>query len=180
MPDVLTSSPLVLRRWDVADVAAVVSAIQLSIEDLSAWIPWFVGGVPTVESERAVFEAGAAEFDRDGDWAYSMFEMTTAELVGSCALHPRDDGSILEIGYWVRSDRHGRGYATVAARCLTEAAFRFVASAERVVIRMDRANVGSARVPAKLGYVLDGEESRERLASGHTGRGLVWSMSRPN
>lgn len=154
--------------------------MQVSIDALSTWMPWFVGGVPTMESERAVFEAGAMEFDRDVDWAYSMFETATAELVGSCALHPRDDGSVLEIGYWVRSDRRGRGYATVAARCLTAAAFRFVPSAQRVVIRMDRANVASARVPAKLGYVLDGEEPRERLAPGHTGRGLVWSMSRPN
>jgi RimJ/RimL family protein N-acetyltransferase len=68
----------------------------------------------------------------------------------------------------------------MAARSLTEAAFRFVTSAERVVIRVDRANVASARVPAKLGYALDGEESRDRLAPGHTGRGLVWSMSRPD
>jgi hypothetical protein len=76
-----------LRRWDVGDVAAVVSAIQVSIEALSTWIPWFAGGVPTMESERAVFAAGAVDFDRDVDWAYSMFETTTSELVGSCALH---------------------------------------------------------------------------------------------
>jgi hypothetical protein len=98
MPGVLTAPPLVLRRWDVVDAAVVVSAIQVSIEALSTWIPWFVGGVPTVESERAVFEAGATEFDRDIDWAYSMFEKTTAELVGSCALHSQDGGSVLEIG----------------------------------------------------------------------------------
>ena len=57
---------------------------------------------------------------------------------------------------------------------------RCVPAADRVVVRMDRANVASARVPAKLGYVLDEEESREWLARGHTGRGLIWSMSRPN
>ena len=142
------------------------------------WIPWFVAGVPSLERERDVFTAGVLDFDRDAEWAYSLIEVATDELVGGCALHPRDGGTLLEIGYWVRSDRHGRGYATAAARCLTDAAFRYLALAERVEIRMDQANVASARVPAKLGYVLDREETRERLARGHTGRGLIWSTTR--
>jgi len=36
MPDDLTAPPLVLRRWDVADVAAVASAMQVSIGPVSA------------------------------------------------------------------------------------------------------------------------------------------------
>ena len=40
------------------------------------------------------------------------------------------------------------------------------------------AAVRCARVPAKLGYVLDREETRERRARGHTGRGLIWSTTR--
>ena len=49
---------------------------------------------------------------------------------------------------------------------------------DRVEIHMDAANVASARVPAKLGYTLLGEEAREILAPGHTGRGLAWAVSR--
>lgn len=178
LPDTLSAPPLVLRRWTEADVPAVMAAIRMSIESLSMWMPWAAEGVPPVESEREVFKAGAINFDRDVDWPYSLFEVASDELVGGCGLHPRGGRRFLEIGYWVRSDRHGRGYATAAARCLTNAAFSFIAEAERVEIRMDQANVASARVPNKLGYDLDGHEPRERLARGHTDRGFIWSTSR--
>ena len=178
LPDLLVAPPLELRRWREADLAAVMAAIRVSIEDLSTWLAWFAGGVPSETSEREVLRAGVIDFDQDVEWAYSLFEVAGDEVVGGCALHPRGDTSRLEIGYWVRSDRHRLGYATEAARCLTDAAFRFVDEAERVEIRMDQANEASVRVAAKLAYGLDGDEPRQRLARGHSGQGFIWSMTR--
>ena len=178
LPDALTVAPLVLRRWDQVDLRAVMSAIEVSIDELRMWLPWAKQGVPSIESERAVLAAGAVDFDHDADWGYSIVEMDTNELVGGCGLHPRDGHTRLEIGYWVRSDRCARGYATIAARRLTDAAFEFVPEAERVEIRMDVNNVASVRVPIKLGFEFDGEELREIVTVGHTGQGLVWSTTR--
>jgi RimJ/RimL family protein N-acetyltransferase len=155
-----------------------MKAIECSIDELRMWMPWAKDGVPSLESERAVFAAGAVDFDRDIDWGYSMFEMQTDELVGGCGLHPRDAHTEIEIGYWVRSDRCGRGYATLAARCLTDAAYKIVAQAERTEIRMDVNNVASARVPMKLGFELDREEQRPIVTPGHTGHGLIWATTR--
>lgn len=155
-----------------------MDAIALSIVELQRWMPWASDGVPTVEDERAVFASGAASFDADADWGYSIVERATGELVGGCGLHPRDGHARLEIGYWVRSDRHGRGYATVAAQALVDACFRYVDAATRIEIRMDAANIASARVPPKIGFQFDGEEERPLLTSGHTGRGLIWSIER--
>jgi RimJ/RimL family protein N-acetyltransferase len=177
LPDRLSAPPLELRRWADTQLADVMSAIALSVEELGRWFPWAADGVPAVVDELVVLAAGVVAFDQDVDWSYSLFEVSSGELVGGCGLHRRSaDG--LEIGYWVRSDRHRRGYASAAARCLTDAAFACVRDADRVEIRMDRANVASAGVPAKLGYALDGEEAHERLARGHTGRRLIWSMTR--
>lgn len=173
----LPAPPLELRRWSVADLSDLMAAIELSVEDLGLWFPWAAEGVPSVAAERSVLAAGVVDFDRDVDWSFSLFESSSGELVGGCGLHRRSAGC-LEIGYWVRSDRHRRGFATAAVRCLTDAAFAGVGDAVRVEIRMDRANVASAGVPAKLGYQLDGEEVHEVLARGHTGRRLIWSMSR--
>ena len=161
LPNALTAAPLVLRRWSEADLLAVMDAIEYSIDELRTWLPWAQDGVPSLESERAVFAAGADDFDRDAHWGYSIVEMETDELVGGCGLHPRDGHTHLEIGYWVRSDRRGHGYATIVARCLTDAAFHFVTKAERVEIRMDVNNVASVRVPIKLGYELT-EKSNAR------------------
>jgi RimJ/RimL family protein N-acetyltransferase len=177
LPDRLPAPPLELRRWSDADLPDLMAAIELSVADLGLWFPWAADGVPSVGEQRNVLAAGVVDFDQDVDWSYSLVESDSGQLVGSCGLHRRS-ADCLEIGYWVRSDRHRRGYATAAARCLTEAAFACVIDAVRVEIRMDRANGASARVPAKLGYLLDGEEVHEVLARGHTGRRLVWSMTR--
>ncbi len=177
LPDRLPAPPLEVRRWSQDDLPDLMAAIERSVEDLGLWFPWAADGVPSVDAERTVLAAGAIDFDHDVDWSYSLVEMSSDELVGGCGLHRRRAGC-LEIGYWVRSDRHRRGYATAAARCLTDAAFAGVRDVDRIEIRMDRANVASAGVPAKLGYRLAGEEAHEVLARGHTGRRLIWAMTR--
>lgn len=87
-------------------------------------------------------------------------------------------GPRAEVGYGVRSDRHRRGYATEAVGALTSAAFRHLRGLGAVEVRMDRANVASAGVPAKLGFALAGEEDRDVLTPGQSGRGLVWQLTR--
>jgi RimJ/RimL family protein N-acetyltransferase len=135
--------------------------------------------MPTAEAELAVLQEGEASFDADTEWSYMLYELDSGELVGGAGLHQRAGPTVVEIGYWVRTDRTGRGYATAAAGALTDAAFTHLAGIERVEIHMDQANLASAAVPRKLGYRLDREESREVLAPGHTGRGLVWVIDRP-
>jgi RimJ/RimL family protein N-acetyltransferase len=106
--------------------------------------------MPTVQAERAFVENLEAAFATDDEWGYFLIELHSGELVGGAGLHPTGPG-IAEIGYWVRSDRTGNGYATAAARALTEAAFQHLPDVLWVVIRMDQANVASASVPPKLG-----------------------------
>src|SRR4051794_30509905 len=154
-----------------------MAAIELSVERLRLWMPWAADAVPSAEAERRVLATGMVEFDRDINWSFSLFEASSAELAGGCGLHRRS-GDSLEIGYRVGSDRHRRGYATAAARCLTDAGFAYVLDVARIEIAMDRGNVASVGVPAKLGYELDGEAAFESLARGHTGRRLIWSMTR--
>lgn len=120
LPDSMQAPPLLLRRWDEADLSDVVAAIGRSIENLRLWMDWAVEGVPSIESERIVLRSGSADFGCDADWQYSLRELQTGELVGGCGLHPGVDAGLVEINYWVRSDRHGLGYATVAAHRLTD------------------------------------------------------------
>jgi RimJ/RimL family protein N-acetyltransferase len=140
-------------------------------------MPW-AQTTPSAQDEFAVLEAGEASFDADVDWGYTLVEAPTGQLVGGAGLHRREGLGVMEIGYWVRSDRTGRGYASAAARALTEAAFRYLPDVNQVEIHMDVANDASAAVPRKLGYLLDREEERERFTPGHTGRGLVWIVTR--
>jgi RimJ/RimL family protein N-acetyltransferase len=178
LPASLRSDRLVLRRWETGDVKAVMHAIVVSLEQLRLWMPW-AQEMPTRESVRFAIERGRDRFDAGEHFDYFLFETGTDELVGAVAVHPTAPGTA-EIGYWIRSDRHRRGYATEAAQALTRAAFRHLPSVSVVEIRMDQANVASAGVPARTGFRLLGDdESRDRVTPGHTGRGWIWAVDRP-
>lgn len=177
MPDVLEADPLVLVRWRPEDVGDALDAVRASIEELRPWMPWACK-VPTLDEQRAVFAEGGAAFDKGTEFQYVYREHATNALVGGGGVHRRVGPNAVEIGYWVRTDRHTRGYATAAARALTDAAFAHLADVDSIEIHMDRANLASARVPEKLGYLHIRTEERERLAPGDTGVGLVWQITR--
>lgn len=106
-------------------------------------------------SELAVIEARVAkmrdEFDGGRDWAYGIWDWTEREVRGGLGLHRRGQPGALEIGYWLRVDMTGRGYATEAVDAITRAAFEELGVA-RLEIRCDPRNVRSAAVPRRLGY----------------------------
>lgn len=177
LPDVLPAGPMELRRWRPEDVDDVLEAVAASLPELRAWMPW-AQQLPSRGAELDVLQRFDAAFDAGTDFCYGMYEPASRSVVGGCGLHLRHGPHTAEIGYWVRTDRHRRGYATAAARALTAAAFTYLPHIQVVHITMDDANAASAGVPRKLGYSLRGTERRERVAPSHSGRGLRWVMDR--
>lgn len=163
---------LVLRRWRMADAGVLLAAIERSVPELRRFMPWAMEE-PTVESVGAFLEhvVGGPSI------AFGLLD-AGGELVGGFGLHDRRGPGILEIGYWVRSDRTGRGYATAAARALTSAAFDWFPQIDRIEIRCAPANVASAAIPLKLGYRLDRTDAVEIEAEAQTGMQQVWVLDR--
>jgi RimJ/RimL family protein N-acetyltransferase len=154
-----------------------MEAVAASRPELRRWMAW-AQTVPSEAEQLDVLRAGEAAFDAGVEWNFLLLAPGDGTVVGGAGLHPRAGPDSIEIGYWVRSDRTGRGYATAAAGALAEAAFTHLGRVDRVEIRMDRANRASAAVPPKLGFRLVGHEAREILAPGHTGEGLIWALDR--
>ena len=125
-----------------------------------------------------VFFKGQNDFDEGKAWNYGLFERISGELVGPAGLHREDDRDCPEIGYWVRTDRTRRGYATQAASALTAAAFKCLPDVQQVKICVDQANTASAFVPRKLGCHLARKESQPIEAKSHTGTVEVWILQR--
>lgn len=92
------------------------------------------------------------EWESGATHNFHVIEIATGELVGNCGLMRRVGPDAIEIGYWIRSDRTGRGYATEAARMLVGAAW-MLDDVGRVEIRFDAANTASAAVAAKTGAI---------------------------
>ena len=154
-----------------------MAAIETSQSELTRWLPW-ADPLPTEEAELEFLRDQERAFDCDEMFAHFLFERDSGELVGGIGLHRKEEKTA-EIGYWVRSDRAGRGYATAAAGAITDAAFDCLAEVDRVIIRMDQANHASAAVPPKLGFTLQGEDVSGRVPSAdRSGKGWIWARLR--
>ena len=161
-----TADQLVVHPWRPEDVPRLHDAVIESLDHLRPWMPW-VAKEPLTLPQRADLVSGWEPLADAGDRMCGMF--VGDEVVGGCGLHQRIGPEGEEIGYWVRVGRVGRGYATAAARTLTDMAF-----ADRAVthteIHHDVANLASGRVPAKLGYVHVHDVDCPITAPGETGR----------
>jgi RimJ/RimL family protein N-acetyltransferase len=177
LPETLVADQVVLRRWSTGRTAALAAAVDVSFDELHRWLPWATAR-STPSAFAAVVLDGIAAFDEDREWTYTVGTDGDGRVLGSVGLHPGGGPSSVEIGYWIRSDVTGRGYATMAAHALTSAAFRYLPDIDRVEIRMDAANRASASVPPRLGYVLDRVVDDPGGAPGRTGRTEVWVMER--
>jgi RimJ/RimL family protein N-acetyltransferase len=179
--EMIRSVDVTLTRARTDDVDGLVAAVNGSLDDLRPWMAW--AQVPATPASIGEFlrladgnwEAGA-EFQfaiRDGSAGRHDPDRDPGALLGFCGLHDRVGPNGLEIGYWVRSDRTGRGLATSAASALTASALA-LDGVSRVEIHCDAANRRSAAIPEKLGYRLDRVETRPPTAPGETERHMIW------
>lgn len=141
---------------------AVKQAVDASLPELQAWMTWSIGQPHAIETHIGTLRSFRAQFERDEEYHYVLFERVpeagtsgvNEAIVGLASLRRSQGPEALEIGYWIRSDRAGRGLGGEGAAALTRVGFELHA-----VIRMEiRVAVGNARssaIPRRLGYTLD-------------------------
>lgn len=174
LPAELAAPPLVLRRWRLNDLAALERELESSREHLAQWLSW--ARTADRESLLAFLLGSEAAFDARTDFAYGL-RADGGALAGGAGLHARLGPGVLEIGYWVGAAYGGRGYATGAARALTEAALT-LREVARLEIHCDEANVRSAAVPRRLGYRLDRIVAETTGRAPVSGRLMIWVLER--
>lgn len=168
----LCGEGLTLRVPTERDAPLVAAAVQRSLPELSPWMPW---AVPSYDSEMAA-KWIRGEFgdrhrfvmvDRDGD------------VVGTCGLNRVDEQNrCANLGYWVRSDRTGRGHAVEATQLLarfgldqtTGPAYR------RLEVLMSTRNHPSRRVAEKAGATFEGTLRQTLLLNEEFHDAHIWSF----
>lgn len=173
-PDRLDAGPIRLRRATPDDAEAIAAAVERNLDHLQPWMPWALdrSGVDPAAQRTRLHQADEA-WGRGTEFGYLMVSPEDGGIVGSCGLHRRIGPGAIEIGYWVDAGHARRGYATAAARALTEAALA-MDDIERVEIHCDAANRPSAAVARSVGYRLEREEDGSDAPQG-VGRSLVFS-----
>jgi RimJ/RimL family protein N-acetyltransferase len=172
-PYLIRTERLVIRCWDPRDAPLLKDALDTSLEHLVPWMPWAAEEPKPVEEKAELLRTFRGRFDLGEDFVYGIFARNEREVIGGSGLHTRIGPGALEIGYWIRASRTGRGFAREATAALTRVAFR-VCGVDRVEIHVDPANEASLGIPRALGFT---EEAtlRRRLpaSSGETARDAV-------
>jgi RimJ/RimL family protein N-acetyltransferase len=162
-----------LRCWDPADAPAQLVAIEASLPQLRATLPWALEP-PTLDKQIAFLRQRRAAFDTGQDFAYGVFT-SAGEVIGGAGLHARQGPGAREIGYWIHSGWTGRGLATEIAAALTRVAFE-LERADRVEIRVIPDNRTSARVAEKLGFHHEATLRRRAPFGEHRADLMVWTL----
>jgi len=144
---------LVLRCWDPRDAPLLKDAIDSSLDHLRPWMPWARHEPQTLAQKVELLREFRGQFDLGADSIYGIFDTGEERVLGGTGLHPRIGPGGLEIGYWIRADAAGRGFATESTAALTRVAFE-LAGVERVEIHCAAENLASAAIPRKLAYRL--------------------------
>lgn len=146
---ILETSRLVLREFSAGDADAL--ARVLSDPETMRFYP--------APFDRAGVEEWIARnqqrYAQDGHGLWAMILKSSGELIGDCGLAVQllDDAKEIEIGYHVRRDFWGQGFATEAARACRDFGFANL-SANRLISLIRPENVQSRRVAEKNGMTV--------------------------
>jgi RimJ/RimL family protein N-acetyltransferase len=161
----IETARLVLRAWELADTEAFGEMIASSRDHYAEFIPFFVEGEPLDRIRR--YRAG---FDSNESFGYGAF--LAGRVVGGGGLFPRIGPRGLELGYQVRADSVGRGFATELAEALLHVAF-VVCGADRVEVHIDPANRASVAVAERLGMPWEATLRRRLFDEGREPRDVA-------
>ncbi|MDY7536700.1 GNAT family N-acetyltransferase [Undibacterium sp. RTI2.2] len=120
----------------------------------------YITGKPETREETiAMIERIKVRWIEFGFSWWSFIELKTNELIGAGCIQylGRDPANPLEIGWRLRQDKWGQGFASEAAQRMAEFAFDQIGGDSLFAI-CDQDNVGSANVMKKLGMQYRGIE----------------------
>ena len=82
---------------------------------------------------------------------YSLLIKKGKEVLGEVVLHNFDYFGGVEVGFRLKREHHGRGYATIAVKALIDYAFETL-GAKKVKTRCFKENVSSFNLITRLGF----------------------------
>jgi RimJ/RimL family protein N-acetyltransferase len=171
----LTGKDIILRPYAMKDIECLFSAVKESQPELLPWMPWCHVNYSIIESRQWIAE-------RDEKWEKSIacsFAITDPRdgiHLGGCGFSDfRENNSVANLGYWVRSSRVKQGIATAATLLLAHFGFKEL-KLNRIEILAAVENTASLRVAVKAGAVREGVLRNRFVLQGKTHDAVMFSL----
>lgn len=174
----IETARLILRDWREADIAPFIR--HTNTEPVMRWL----GGVKSAAELREIVESRLMRWQRERGFTFWVVERKDdGALLGFCGLKLADQpGSPIEgdveIGWRLREDAWGQGYAKEAATAALDAAFTRFGADEVVALTVD-GNTGSWGLMERLGMRRREELDYDDMRYGPPWRrSIVYSLDR--
>ncbi len=170
----IVSARIALRRFTLADLDTFVAYRS---DPLVARYQSWDAPYPRQAAEQAIAEMLGTDPDTPGQWfQFAMTLWSTGELIGDVAsATDADDERQAEIGFTVRPEYQGHGYATEAARLLLGYLFG-TRGKHRVRAECDARNAPSAAVLERIGMRREGWLRESTWAKGEWTDDLLYAI----
>lgn len=170
----LETERLLLRPLTEGDLEAMT--VYRGDPEVCRYLPFTPQTVDDIRERMGhMLESTSLEGERGGI-PMGIFRRTDGVLLGDLVLFHLDraNGNV-EIGWVIRPDVSGQGYATEAVRALLDAAFRIL-GVRRVVARIDAENQASARLAERVGMRLEARLVENEWYNGRWGDELGYAV----
>jgi RimJ/RimL family protein N-acetyltransferase/predicted GNAT family acetyltransferase len=154
----LVTERLVLRGWAVDDAGAALGAY--GDRQVARWLAPEMDQVPDLAAMRLVLQQWTAEDARmlppAGRWAAEL--RAGGQVIGGATLLPLPPDEEFEMGWQLRTEAWGHGYATEIGRAL--ALWAFGQGIEQVIALVRPANTRAAATARRIGMEWAGETEK--------------------
>lgn len=176
-PKEFATERLIVRSARSGDGIELHKAIGASLNEFYPWLS-FSAELSSLKVMEEVSVLGQNKFHEGEFYVWRVWEPNVG-MIGSVDLHQLNHKvPSCEIGYWVRSDQTGRGYAQEFVTAAIEIA-QTTLKVERIEARCDVRNEPSWRLAEKLGFTFEGiARNDSRDAAGKLCSTKVYSLLR--
>jgi RimJ/RimL family protein N-acetyltransferase len=151
----LSDGIVLLRPFQRQDTKQLYEAIRESLAELKPWMSWAHDAYSLPEAEDFI-QVTRARWEERTLFAFAITDAKTGDILGGCSLgHKHPVYHYCNVGYWVRTSRHGEGIAGRSAQLAARYGFEHggIVRAEVVVAV---GNTKSSRVAEKIGAHYEG------------------------
>ena len=151
----VTDGVVTLRPFRTEDVAQLYEAVRESLVDIKPWMSWAYDGY-SMDDVDSFIKMNRAGWEERTQYGFAIIDSKNGDVLGSCGLnHLHPVYHLCNLGYWVRTSRHGEGLAGRAALLAARYGFE-CGGIIRAEIVMAVGNEKSRRVAEKIGAHYEG------------------------
>lgn len=167
---------LIARKPDPGYAPALFEAASESVVDVYPYLPWCHPDYTQDESLEWL-NFSNEQWQLGNAYGFCLFRREDDQFIGGCGINQIDEHPVANLGYWIRSSAIGQGFATQAARGLSQFAFEFLAY-QRLEIIMSIKNLASQKVAINLAAEYDGLLKQRLFLHGESHDAHLYSLTR--